>query len=202
MELDAVRPNRWEVRRSRTRQAITEAAFATFVDGGYLETSVEQLIARAGVSRSTFYAHFSNKLELLEALAREHIEHRHARFRSLTALPDLNEAAIQSWFDNLVCESLSNGKAVALFRLAVALDANIMQQFGAARDDSAAILATRFPGFNVKAGQGRQRACRRVAAHSFVIMIEQFSSGLADGSWPIGTEDTKFALVRMLRDQL
>jgi len=47
------------------RQRILEAAAAALAEKGYAELSVEHIIARAGVSRTTFYATFNNKRECI-----------------------------------------------------------------------------------------------------------------------------------------
>jgi AcrR family transcriptional regulator len=45
------------------RERILGAVSAVIADEGYWSLTVEQVIALAGVSRSTFYVHFENKLE-------------------------------------------------------------------------------------------------------------------------------------------
>jgi AcrR family transcriptional regulator len=45
---------------------ILEAAIALFVEGGYHNTSMDQVAALAGVSKQTVYSHFSNKHELFK----------------------------------------------------------------------------------------------------------------------------------------
>ena len=49
----------WESQRGRMLAAIAEAVGSA----GYAEVSVADVVARAGVSRKTFYEHFDNKLE-------------------------------------------------------------------------------------------------------------------------------------------
>jgi AcrR family transcriptional regulator len=51
-----------------TRQRLTDAAFAEFEERGYAQCTIEDLARRAGTSRPTFYAHFSNKVELIEGM--------------------------------------------------------------------------------------------------------------------------------------
>lgn len=51
-----------------TRQRILDAARAAFAEHGYLETTVDHVIARCQVSRGTFYYYFKNKDEAFEQL--------------------------------------------------------------------------------------------------------------------------------------
>lgn len=190
--------NRWEARKARTRRLIVDTAMRVFLDGGYLETTVEQLIDEAGVSRATFYSHFQNKLELLNAVVDEHIEHRAFRFRALAALPEIDVASIASWLDMVIADARTNRDSVRLFRLAVALDTGIMQRFTHARDKFSRILAPRFRGFDINSGSSLEREERRASAHFFVILIEQFFASLADGSWVIDIDVSKDFITRNL----
>lgn len=52
----------------RTRTLLIEAAAQLFSTQGYDGTSVESIIAQAGVSKGAFYHHFSSKDELLDAV--------------------------------------------------------------------------------------------------------------------------------------
>ncbi len=52
-------------RSQRTRQAIHDAMFDLMAKKGYEAVSIKDIIERANVGRSTFYAHYANKDELL-----------------------------------------------------------------------------------------------------------------------------------------
>jgi AcrR family transcriptional regulator len=190
--------NRWEARKARTRRTIIDAAMGIFLAGGYLATTVEELIEAAGVSRSTFYSHFPNKLELLNAIAADNVEHRAIRFRTLAELPEITEESVSAWLDEGARDARSNSEAIRLFRLAVGLDARIMRQFTLARDTFTLILAPRFRGFDIRSGNDREKEERRAAAHFFVISIEQFFSSLSDDSWIIDFDITKQHVIRQL----
>ncbi|WP_307845376.1 TetR/AcrR family transcriptional regulator [Planomonospora sp. ID67723] len=51
----------------RTREAIRKALVALIVERGYDAVTVTDVIARADVGRSTFYAHFTDKRDVLAA---------------------------------------------------------------------------------------------------------------------------------------
>ena len=50
------------------RQAIIEGAVACFMEQGYAATSMDNVAARAAVSKATIYAHFSSKEDLFSAV--------------------------------------------------------------------------------------------------------------------------------------
>ncbi|MBK6867472.1 MAG: TetR family transcriptional regulator [Burkholderiales bacterium] len=62
-------------RRVRRKQArpgeLLEAALALFVEKGYAATRVEQVAARAGVSKGTLFLYFPSKEELFKAVVHE-----------------------------------------------------------------------------------------------------------------------------------
>src|SRR3978361_2491450 len=55
---------RWE---PGARERLVGAAVALFTEQGYDATTVAQIAERAGVTKSTFFRHFSDKRELLVA---------------------------------------------------------------------------------------------------------------------------------------
>jgi AcrR family transcriptional regulator len=53
---------RWE---PNARERLERAAIELFAEQGYDDTTVEQIAARAGLNRSTFFRHFGDKREIL-----------------------------------------------------------------------------------------------------------------------------------------
>lgn len=68
----------------RTRRTLREALIALILEKGYDQVTVQNIIDRADVGRSTFYAHFENKDKLLlsgfedmrDVLTKANTEHR------------------------------------------------------------------------------------------------------------------------------
>jgi AcrR family transcriptional regulator len=67
----------------RTRQLLVDALLALIVERGYEALSVQEVLDRADVGRSTFYAHFRDKDDLLQAAF--------GRLRTVLALPAAGE---------------------------------------------------------------------------------------------------------------
>src|SRR5579875_4124931 len=57
-----VRMARWE---PNARQRLERAALELFVERGYDATTVAEIAERAGLTKSTFFRHFSDKREVL-----------------------------------------------------------------------------------------------------------------------------------------
>jgi AcrR family transcriptional regulator len=51
-----------------TRGQLLEAATEEFASRGYVNTTVDDIVARAGTSRATFYMHFASKAEVLSVI--------------------------------------------------------------------------------------------------------------------------------------
>ena len=68
-------PQAAPAKRARRKEArpgeLLEAALALFVEKGYAATRVEEVAARAGVSKGTLFLYFPSKEELFKAVVRE-----------------------------------------------------------------------------------------------------------------------------------
>lgn len=77
---EAVKEPRWERRKQDRPQELLAAALQLFVERGYAATRLEDVAARAGVSKGTLYLYFTNKESLFKSVVRANM------------LPLLNEA--------------------------------------------------------------------------------------------------------------
>jgi AcrR family transcriptional regulator len=64
---------RWERRKDARPQELLSAALDLFVERGYATTRLEDVAAKAGVSKGTLYLYFTNKEDLFKAVVREHL---------------------------------------------------------------------------------------------------------------------------------
>jgi AcrR family transcriptional regulator len=64
---------RWTRRKDARPQELLAAALDLFVEKGYAATRLEDVAARAGVSKGTLYLYFTNKEELFKAVVRENV---------------------------------------------------------------------------------------------------------------------------------
>jgi AcrR family transcriptional regulator len=80
-----------EQQREFTRRRLMQAATEVFADNGYLPATVEDIAARAGASRATFYLHFKSKAAVVLALIEDAEPMAVERYRAFDAL--LSDAA-------------------------------------------------------------------------------------------------------------
>ncbi|MGR0185646.1 TetR/AcrR family transcriptional regulator [Azospirillum aestuarii] len=64
---------RWRRRKEARPREIVDAALTVFGERGFAATRLEDVAARAGVSKGTLYLYFPNKEELFKAVVREAI---------------------------------------------------------------------------------------------------------------------------------
>jgi AcrR family transcriptional regulator len=73
--LKALQP-RWERRKEARPAELLAAALAVFVEKGFAGARLEEVAARAGVSKGTLYLYFRSKEDLFEAVVREFVVRR------------------------------------------------------------------------------------------------------------------------------
>ncbi|GAB3877461.1 TetR/AcrR family transcriptional regulator [Terrabacter terrigena] len=99
--------------RSERRAQLLDAALGVFVENGYHAAAMDDIAARAGVSKPVLYQHFPGKLELYLALIDQHTGELEQLVRDALTLPD-NKARIntmtRAYFDFV-------GQEGAAFRL-------------------------------------------------------------------------------------
>ena len=99
--------------RSERRAQLLDAALGVFVENGYHSAAMDDIAARAGVSKPVLYQHFPGKLELYLALIDQHTGELEQLVRDALALQD-NKARIntmtRAYFDFV-------GQEGAAFRL-------------------------------------------------------------------------------------
>lgn len=81
-----------------TRQRILDVAQAAVLEKGFSATSIEEVIAAVGITKSGFFYHFADKGELARALLERYVERERILFDDLFARADqLSEDPLHSF---------------------------------------------------------------------------------------------------------
>jgi len=97
-------------RRARRKEArpgeLLDAALALFVEKGFAATRVEEVAARAGVSKGTLFLYFPSKEDLFKAVVRENIAGRFPEWDTELAQftgdsVELVRYAMRSWWERI-----------------------------------------------------------------------------------------------------
>lgn len=97
-------PNKRARQKAETRQRLLDAATEVFLEEPPMTASLDEVAARAGVSRPTLFFHFGSRGELISELLQYHLERyrtRARRFRPGELLPFL-EAYLRSQRGHMV----------------------------------------------------------------------------------------------------
>lgn len=94
-----------ERQRQQREALILQAAEEIITEKGYYEASIDEVVARVGIAKGTFYAHFANKEALIVALFAREIERSlheiDAIFASKRTVRAKLEMALQSLFTGM-----------------------------------------------------------------------------------------------------
>jgi AcrR family transcriptional regulator len=83
--MDQQSPTRWRRRKEARPDEILAAALASFAERGFAATRLEDVAARAGVSKGTVYLYFNGKEQLFEAVVRARLLPNLERVEALLA---------------------------------------------------------------------------------------------------------------------
>ncbi len=86
----------------RTREKLVSAAMELFAQKGFDKTTVDEIVAKAGVAKGTFYLYFKSKDDLIKELAFE--------VMPIMSMPSLNDPYITVRYPNLEGYLLQLGK--------------------------------------------------------------------------------------------
>jgi len=87
---------------SDTRERVLDVAEAAVLEKGFAATSIEEVIAAVGITKSGFFYHFKDKNELAKALLVRYVEREDALFDELFARADeLNEDPLHGFLVGL-----------------------------------------------------------------------------------------------------
>ena len=117
------KPKRWERRADARRPELLAAAIALFAERGFAATRLEDVAARAGVSKATVYVYFADKERLFEAVVQETVVPNLDRARALIdgydgTTPGLIRALI------MLLESVLESPVSAVLKVVIAESGN------------------------------------------------------------------------------
>jgi len=171
--VSALRKQREEERKRRTRQRLLRAAGRVFIEKGYHRPNISDIVAEAGVGQGTFYRHFRDKRDIFETLLEGFISGLLEEFSEMSAHPpthiqEYRDASIHALL-RMVRVVQQNRKLALLFmREAPAIDEHLAQALGGMYDRFAA-LAKSYLDHAIE--RGFVRPCRsEVVAQSIVGM--------------------------------
>lgn len=102
-------------RKESSRERLLAAATQAFCSAGYFSVSVEDIASAAGVSRMTFYRHFSGKAALALELFRANVAIWLPRFIVIGQLDYHDPATVANWIASLFAADRASGQLLRVF---------------------------------------------------------------------------------------
>jgi AcrR family transcriptional regulator len=111
-----------EAQKKFTHDRLVEAAVTEFCGRGYRTTTVDDIAARAGTTRATFYNHFTTKSDIIVELMESDSAFR-PRWDELRALPRKpNRALIRTWLADTTSTWAEHRDLISVIRQAVTIE--------------------------------------------------------------------------------
>ncbi len=111
---------RWQRRKDARPAEVLTAALEIFTERGFAGARLDDIAARAGVSKGTLYLYYANKEELFKAVVRENILPAVAAAENLAATPDVAPTQLLEWLMRGWFERLGDSKTSAIPKLIIA----------------------------------------------------------------------------------
>lgn len=169
-------------RSPQTRARILEGAQRCFLDRGFAATTVEEIVATAGLSRATFYLHYNGKTAVLVDLLAQHEAPMRQFFRRLCDMDRPDRASVRGWLEAYVRKLRRNRDLLTLFHMGAG-DTAARDAVTRHRRAMIDVLAERFAAFRYD-DEDPDRQARGYARSLIRLMpVEQMVSDLAHGGF-------------------
>lgn len=172
-----------------TRQRLVDAARGLFARDGTRGTSVDDIAKAAGTSRATFYAHFTDKQDVLRELARGMWETTFSLYERFGALEDWTHASISGWLHQIFEAWERDGESVYVVvqEMPGELQAEFLVDL---QKRVAALMSSNRNWSRFSANEAERRACL------LIFQLERSMSAVHWGGWTVDRE----ALLQTLTD--
>lgn len=131
-----------------TRGAIIAAARAVLLKKGYAATRVEDIIRQAGISRPTFYRHFSDKFEVARAYHAQSGDETLGPWGALADIDVSDIAAIRGWLEDLLDTFAQRRDELVVWSEMSAIEPNYLMRVPRQFPALIELLGERIPAFS------------------------------------------------------
>jgi AcrR family transcriptional regulator len=142
------KPSQRERQKELTRRRLVEAETAVFVRDGYSGSRIEDVATAAGVSRATFYLHFSTKLDVVRELMGPLRADSEEFYRAVDALGDPSWRELYDWMTTVIDYWSRNRAAITVVNQAIGVEpalANYLVESAGASADVMTNCLSRLP---------------------------------------------------------
>jgi AcrR family transcriptional regulator len=168
-----------------TRDKLLRAAEQVFAERSYVGATVEDIIQRAGASRTSFYRHFDSRWAVASALCGEVMPAVRQLWHELAAFGSPREAQVIDWLERRLALYRSHRVLFETLKQAVAIEPVGLQAVNATHDETIEILALGIPAFALATGRTPGAHEVQIRAHLLMIQLDEFNYLLAVRGWKV-----------------
>ena len=144
-------------RKEGTRERLLAAATEAFCAGGYFPVSVEDIASSAGVSRMTFYRHFSDKAAIAAELFRRNAQAAMPRLLAIGQRDFRDQRVVAEWIAQLSAADRADRQLLRVFIQANADKTDFTEQGQAWISDLIVGLGKNIPAFALDPDKNEDR---------------------------------------------
>lgn len=178
-------PTLQEQQKQNSRQRILQAAKEVLAETPYAHVAVEDVIARANISRATFYKHFDSKFAIGRELHAEFAPRLHALYDILLEYDDPTEAQLVDWVGQLVEFYRQERELIVTFSHMLAIEPGFHPIMINIIREIEQRWAQRMPAFRLPASDGPEAMRARIESRLLLRQLNDFCYEVAMFDWAI-----------------
>ena len=168
-----------QAQKDNTRQELLKAANRLFTESSYATTTVDDIVSDAGVSRTTFYRHFSSRLAIAEALFREAMIPAQTIHERLAANECPNDRQIADWANAIIDHLVANRSLVRTMREVEAVEPTSDSATEDTHRQLIKLYGEKIAAFRLAASDAPAQAEARIRAQLLMLQFDQFFYAVA-----------------------
>ena len=178
-------PTRQEQQKQDSRNRILQAAKEVLSEIPYASMRVEDVIARAGISRATFYKHFDSKFDIGRELHAEFAPRLYSHYDVLLDYTDPTEAELVDWVNRLVVLYRDERDLMVTFAHMLAIEPKFHAMMINVIRETEERWAARIPAFRVPSSDAPDAMRARIESRLLLRQLNDYCYEVAIFDWPI-----------------
>jgi AcrR family transcriptional regulator len=178
-------PTLQERQKQKSRESILQAAKAVLAEKSYAAMAIEDVTARANVSRATFYKYFDSKFAIGRALHAEFAPRLSAVYDILMSYVDPTEAELVDWIKQVVELYRQEKDLIVTFAHMLATEPAFHPIMIGIIRETELRWAKRIPAFRLPASDAPEAMRARIESRLLLRQLNDFCYEVAIFDWPI-----------------
>jgi AcrR family transcriptional regulator len=178
-------PTLQERQKQKSRDSILQAARALLAEKSYAAMAIEDVIARANVSRATFYKYFDSKFGIGRELHAEFAPRLSAVYDILLSYDDPTEAELVDWIKQVVELYRRERDLIVTFAHMLATEPAFHPVMIGIIRETELRWAKRIPAFRLPASDAPEAMRARIESRLLLRQLNDFCYEVAIFDWPI-----------------